>query len=944
MKNYEIFYRDEKKLLFENFERDIIELLKTHNVFFIIGILEFEEFIKLSLILYEKKFHTLNENSRLCITFPDNIFARSYDLIDDDLREFFTPLLNDYDEKDGNVHRNNKIVLLDESKLLQKILFDPLLIEFNIIILTNVHRRLTKTDLILSLLKKILLKRNDIFIFIFSNFFIENVLNFFSSHGSVQICQKIESSIGDEKEECESVDIQCDVSNLEKWKEETEHHERKDDKTVEEFDDKKLCRFHKGEQSISARRESNLQTNFDNTEDIKIEKKDTNDYIPAKTLVHQNEWKDLTKENEKNADNFILKNDIFPQYHFYKNKHERRNYGKGSIEGKKYFSLKNKKLKDIISRRNYYARSRSSTLSNDEEGNENCIPREENENFDLSSSDMEKPVNKKIKHKNSIEGAIKGRNVPHLIFENSARHSLMYDCKEGVDFMTPKSNHIPHNGKGEINKMLEEWKEFAERLGKVNKKINIFVFHISNESSYNKRKGIKMSQSTCDSIYYLKNRCSNYLHTSIMLANKLFKNKKKSRENILIFLNNEHEIDVVMKGFQNENIESDKIVIVYDVHGNDIDLCELQNKIIIVKDDEFYYKKLKNVKYVIDTCFMKDKIYDYDMNVTNKYTILCNKNKCEERRLVCNDSICFRLITMNDYMNLLNEFCIPEILKKDIFYNIYFLKTLGIKNVCSFDFVTAPTLKSLKRCFELFYILKLMDIDGNIIDKKLSLLICYLPLNFKYSIFLVNSIKYKCVYEVAVIISMLINEPIFLYKNKNLERLKTLRLPLMAEESDILSYYNIFQLFDKAKNRKSFCYDNFLVYKSVKKATKFFNRLKRILNNFGIEMEKSNNIEYVLKAKICSFFYNVSKVVNDNKYKLLNMRSRNELFYLDQLSILNESEQDKRKFIVYTDAYSNNESKIFLRHASVIDPLWLITECPSYFSNRHCSKPAELDA
>ncbi|CAG9474044.1 conserved Plasmodium protein, unknown function [Plasmodium vivax] len=922
MKNYAIFQRDEKKLLFEKFERDITNLLKIYNVFFVIGILEFEEFIKLALVLYEKKFHTLNENSRLCISFSDKIFAHCYDLIEDDLRDFFTPLLSDHDEKEeGSAHQNDKIGLLDEATLLQKILLDPLLIEFNVIILTNVHRRLVKTDLILALLKKILLKRSDLVIFIFSNCLVGSVLTFFSSHQGVPIFPHGESSSVGEEEEHDRVSHKRDVSNAKKWKAKIEQRESEDEVRAEVRGEKSLGHFHREKQTSVAMREKHFVAKIYKGEGIKGDGKDTEEYVSLKGVAHGSESKGLPTQNERSADNFLKeKEDALPEYHIYKNKHERRNYGRGDIGGKKHFSIRNKKMKDLISRKKYYVRSRSNTLSSDEGDKEKGIPRGDSKNLDVSPADVEK-----------------GRNVRNSLFEHSAKHCMMYE-QEDADFLNSSGINLPHNGKDQIGKKLEEWKKFAEGIGKVNKEINVFVFHISNESTYGERARSKAGEPVSGDIYYLKKRCANYLHTCIVLASNLFRNKKRSRENVLLFLNNEYEIDVVKRGLQNGGIENGHIIIVNDVHEEDPDWGELRDKIIILKDAEFFYKKVKNVKYVIDPCFVKDEIYDYDLNVTNKYTIMCSRSKCEERRLVCSDTICYRLITEDDYMNLLNEGCVPEILKRDIFYNIFFLKTLGMKNVCSFDFVTAPMVIALKRCFEMLYILKLMDMDGNVTDKKLSLLICHLPLKFKYSVFLLNSIKYRCVYEVVVIVSMLINEPIFLYNHKNVERVKAMRLPLMAEESDLLSYYNIFQNFEKAKDRKSFCYENFLAYKSVKKATKFFYRLKRILHNFGIEMEKSNNVECILKAKICSFFYNVSKVVSDNSYKLLNGRGANELFYLDQLSVLNESEQQRRKFIVYTDAYSNNESKIFVRHASVIDPLWLVTECPSYFSNRHCAK------
>ncbi|CRG94566.1 conserved protein, unknown function [Plasmodium gallinaceum] len=961
MKNYIIYKKDEKKLLFEKFENDIINLLKIHNVFFVIGKLEFNEIIRLVNILYEKKIHTLNESGKICITASDKIYFNYCDIIPDDMEDYFF-FLND---KDVDSIRSNKIIFLNESKLLQKILFDPILIEFNIIILTNVHKRFSKTDLILSLLKKIILKRTDLFIFIFSDFFIENVLNFFNSYNNLNIFNQTLSThkeinhdeiieqnftntlkLEEKKKKKENNNIYRDfkyektIYNEEK--ENNVNHEKKDDEKHKNKNNEK------SEKANNNKHEKEKDDKYDKCNDDNCIKDSNGKYKNEnmKNNKYEKKYKDIVEEKVRKKNELRNSSLECSKRHIYKKK--KSNNKKGQYDDsekneqeRKYFSIKNMKLKDLINKKNCYVNSRSNTLSSEEE------KKKKKKNFTYLNekhySSYDSHIGKQwILEKDEVndeeeERKKKKKKVLNCLFEDSVNHSLIFDYKN--DYDENELNKVLENEENIICK-LNEWKKLTEELEKVNNSIRIFVFHLSNNISYNnRRKDNRTNDIENNKIYYLKKRCSNYLETSIDLIKKLIENKK-TNENILIILNNDYEIEIVKNGLQDKNISSNYIEIIKDKYTNDFDINKLNNKVIILKDMTFY-RKLKNIKYIIDTCYMKDEIYDYDLNVTHKYTVLSNKNKCEERNFISNNSTCFRLITINDYLNLMNEYPLPQILKKDIFYNIYFLKTIGVKNICSFDFITAPLLKSLKRCFELFYILKLMDINGNIIDKKLSLLICYLPLKFKYSIFLINSIKYKCVYEVSIIVSMLINEPIFSFNHKNANRLKTMRLSLMAEESDILSYYNIFQNFNKAKNKKNFCYDHFLVYNSIKKATDFFNKLKNILNDFGIEMKKSNNIEYIFKAKISSFFYNVSKVVSDNNYKLLNKKS-DKLFSLHPLSILNETECDKRKFIVYIDAYSNNQSQIFIKNASIIDPLWLTDVYPSYFFNKHIKNMEEI--
>ncbi|CAD2099656.1 conserved protein, unknown function [Plasmodium vinckei brucechwatti] len=927
MKNYVIYNKNEKKSIFENFKRTIINLLNTHNVFFIIGRLKFDEFIKLVLILYEKKLEISNDRNKICVAFNDNILTYCYNIIEEDSKDFFY-LSSEYDEEENdNSNTSNKIAVFDESTLLQKILFDPLLIEFNIIILTNTHKRLIKTDLLLSLLKKILTKRNDLHIFIFSDYFIENVLNFFKSCNSVHVSNPgKKTSIGSEKEYEKKKDDQIrgmQITNNLKEDSGINVAEPKRDEAH-----KRIC-------------------------DVAFENFEKNDKVDIIRKGNESELKDsrFYKENVKNSGRSNSNSsDNYSEEHVYwgnrdKIKYKKQNEKKSERERKEINCVKNKELNYLINNKKKLTRSRSNTLSSEMSENGLNALSSSDEIMYTHSSNVKNVCEKKMQiGKNKEQNKDRNKkNVLNCFFVNESKHSLMYNYEE--EEITKGNTDIDNE---EMGSKLEEWKELTSNLEKIKNPISIFIFHILPNNYYyddNCVEKNKQKEEFDKHIHYLKESCSDYLQTSIMLIKNLYENnkrKKGSNENILIFLNNEYEIYIVKKGLQSLGI--DNIEVINDNTYN-YDSLEVRNQIVIIKDIGFSFHKVKYVKYIIDTCFMKDEIYDYDLNMTNKYTILCNKNKCEDRRLAYKDSICFRLITMNDYMDLLNDDDIPEILKKDIFYKIFYIKTLGINNICSFDFVTAPTIKALKKCFEMFYILNLMDINGNIIDKKLSLLICYLPLKFKYSIFLINSIKYKCVYEVCIIISMLINDPIFVYNNNSssIKRLKVMRLSLMAEESDILSFYNIFQSFVDAKNKKKYCHDNFLNYTSLKKAERFFNKLKYILNKFGIPMEKCENIESIFKAKISSFYYNVAKVVNDNKYKLLNKKSENILFSLDPLSILNESNHTERKFIVYIDLYSNNDSEIFMKHASIIDALWLTSVCPIYFSNKHMKAIQQLE-
>lgn len=119
---------------------------------------------------------------------------------------------------------------------------------------------------------------------------------------------------------------------------------------------------------------------------------------------------------------------------------------------------------------------------------------------------------------------------------------------------------------------------------------------------------------------------------------------------------------------------------------------------------------------------------------------------------------CFRLYCEEDF-NELDETTTPEILRVNLAHVVLQLKSCGIHDPRTFDFLTPPNTDSLKKAFELLYALKAVDSKMSLTDhgKKMA----KLPLDPSFAHLLLQSPHYGCVSEMLSVVAMLSTENVF---------------------------------------------------------------------------------------------------------------------------------------------------------------------------------------
>lgn len=120
--------------------------------------------------------------------------------------------------------------------------------------------------------------------------------------------------------------------------------------------------------------------------------------------------------------------------------------------------------------------------------------------------------------------------------------------------------------------------------------------------------------------------------------------------------------------------------------------------------------------------------------------------------------VCFRLYT-EDFYDRLEETTVPEILRVNLSQVVLQLKSMGVHDPRTFEFLTPPSQQSLLAAFTLLYSLGALDDKMELTEhgKKLA----RLPLDPVFGHLLLQSRKYECTSEMLTAVSMLSTENIF---------------------------------------------------------------------------------------------------------------------------------------------------------------------------------------
>lgn len=165
---------------------------------------------------------------------------------------------------------------------------------------------------------------------------------------------------------------------------------------------------------------------------------------------------------------------------------------------------------------------------------------------------------------------------------------------------------------------------------------------------------------------------------------------------------------------------------------------------------------IPNIRFVVDSGFVKQKMYDSSTGMDALLVVPISKAAATQRAGRAGRTragICFRLYSRESFETEMEEETIPEIMRTGLTGTVLSLKNLGIRDVNGFEFLDPPREEELLAALRELYLVGAIDKFGELTEVGSSM-IAY-PVNPLLARSLVEAEKLGCLDNALTIVAML---------------------------------------------------------------------------------------------------------------------------------------------------------------------------------------------
>ena len=226
---------------------------------------------------------------------------------------------------------------------------------------------------------------------------------------------------------------------------------------------------------------------------------------------------------------------------------------------------------------------------------------------------------------------------------------------------------------------------------------------------------------------------------------------------------------------------------------------------------------------------------------------------------------CYRLFTERQYVAELLVNQIPEIQRTNLGNVVLLLKSLGIDNLLTFDFMDPPPQDNIMNSMYQLWVLGALNNLGQLTD--LGRKMVEFPLDPSLAKMLIYSSHLDCTAEICIIVSMLSIPGIFYRPKDREEESDSVREKFLIPESDHLTLLNVYLQWKVNNYSANWCNEHFIHFKAMKKSREVHSQLIDIMKIQKVDYISCNgNWDQVRKAICSSYFYNSARIKGIGEY------------------------------------------------------------------------------
>lgn len=413
------------------------------------------------------------------------------------------------------------------------------------------------------------------------------------------------------------------------------------------------------------------------------------------------------------------------------------------------------------------------------------------------------------------------------------------------------------------------------------------------------------------------------------------------RGDILIFLSGEREIKETAESLRKHHPVKCEILPLYSKlsvsEQERVFKPKGQMRIVLATNVAETSLTVPGIRGVIDTGHARISRYSHRSKIQRLPIEKISQASANQRAGRCGrvaEGICIRLYSQDDYLAR-PKFTEPEILRTNLASVILQMTALKLGDIEDFPFVEPPESKMIRDGIKVLHEINALDEKEQLTETGRQL--AKLPIDPKLGRMLLAAEKLHCLTEVAIIVSGLsIQDPREKPADK-MQQAESKHAAFRAEDSDFLSFLNIWNSFEEQKKQLSnnklrkYCQDNFLSYIRMREWFDVHTQIMQIIKGelkFMPNMAEAGYAE-IHRALLTGLLSNIG--FKHEQYEYLG--ARNLKFF-----IFPGSGQHKARPKWLMAAEQVETSKVYARNVAKIEPEW-IEECAQHLIKRSYYEP-----
>ncbi|ESZ92197.1 putative Pre-mRNA-splicing factor ATP-dependent RNA helicase-like protein cdc28 [Sclerotinia borealis F-4128] len=351
---------------------------------------------------------------------------------------------------------------------------------------------------------------------------------------------------------------------------------------------------------------------------------------------------------------------------------------------------------------------------------------------------------------------------------------------------------------------------------------------------------------------------------------------------------------------------------------------------------------IDGIVYVIDPGFVKENIYNPATGMSKLVTVACSRasaNQRSGRAGRVGPGKCFRLYTKWAFMNEMEESTTPEIQRTNLNGTVLLLKSLGINDLLTFDFMDPPPTETLIGALNQLYALSALNNRGEL--TKIGRQMAEFPTDPQVAKSIIASDQLACSDEVLSIMAMLGESSALFFRPKGEQRVHadSARARFTIKEGgDHLTYLNIWNQWVDSDFSIVWAKENFLQQRSLTRARDVRDQLAKLCERVEVTIAScgASDIEPIQKAITAGFFANAARLQRDGEsYRTV---KRNTTVYIHPSSVLMANDPPI-KLVVYHELVQT--TKEYMRSCIPIKANWLHELAPHYHKKKEIEELGE---